>query len=314
MIIMIPEFYMIFFIIVMVIVCIVKVIVNIVKKIINSISRKKFSEHYGVGSLPVSIKIRKNQNQNEKNYFILNFPSWNVSKKDGTADKRIKDNPIIWKQSALFIDNYCVISTKPYDLIEVVKRLRLQGIKIELCDEEKKKCEELLESKNKFILNNDINGIINFYSEKPSDFENLCAKMFERMGYTAKVTPPTNDGGYDILLTKGEDKVIVECKCYSIKNKVGRPIIQKLVGANTVVMANKMIFITTSDFSVEAVSYADEAGVELVNGEALMKLLHEHKFFDREKTKINEADCYLEITDLRRYVPEDIYLEYFQNI
>lgn len=274
MIIMIPEFYMIIFIVVIII-----LIVCIVKIIINYITRKKFSEHYGVGSLPVSIKIRKNQNQNEKNYFILNFPSWNVSKKDGTADKRIKDNPIIWKQSALFIDNYCVISTKPYDLIEVVKRLRLQGIRIELCDEEKKKREELFESKNKFILDNDINGIINFYSEKPSDFENLCAKMFERMGYTAKVTPPTNDGGYDILLTKGEDKVIVECKCYSIKNKVGRPIIQKLVGANTVVMANKMIFITTSDFSVEAVSYADEAGVELVNGEALMKLLHEHKFF-----------------------------------
>ncbi|WP_195634996.1 restriction endonuclease [Blautia massiliensis (ex Durand et al. 2017)] len=67
--------------------------------------------------------------------------------------------------------------------------------------------------------------------------------------------------------------------CYSIGHKVGRPNIQKLVGANNVVLADKMIFITTSDFSGVAISYAEEVEVKLINGNKLMELLHKQGFY-----------------------------------
>ena len=163
-----------------------------------------------------------------------------------------------------------------------------------------------------FACNSDIQKIVDYYSEKPTNFEGLCSELFESLGYIAKLTPPTNDGGYDILLTRGGEKTIVECKCYSIGHKVGRPNIQKLVGANNVVLADKMIFITTSDFSGAAISYAEEVEVKLINGNKLMELLHKQGFIEKEKVKINVMECQLETADLYPYVPRDIYESFFE--
>ncbi len=286
--------------------------IYIVKSIFDSVIKRNFSKSYGTGKLPRSIKVRKESNEKGKNYYYLNYPYWSVSKKDGTADRRVKKNAIIWKKSNLYVDNYLVFSKRPYDLVEVVRRLRSQGVKIDLCKEEKKKRAELLKKKEAFAHNNDIQKIIDYYSEKPTNFEGLCSELFESLGYAAKQTPPTNDGGYDILLSKGAEKTIVECKCYSIEHRVGRPSIQKLVGANNIVLANKMLFITTSDFSVAAISYAEEVGVELINGNKLMELLDKQGFIEKEKVKINVMECQLEIADLDPYVPRDIYERFFE--
>ena len=286
--------------------------IYIVKNIFDSVIKRIFSKSYGTGKLPRSIKVRKESNEKGKNYYYLNYPYWSVSKKDGTADRRVKKNAIIWEKSNLYVDNYLVFSKRPYDLVEVVRRLRSQGVKIDLCKEEKKKRAELLKKKEAFAHNNDIQKIIDYYSEKPTNFEGLCSELFESLGYAAKQTPPTNDGGYDILLSKGAEKTIVECKCYSIEHRVGRPSIQKLVGANNIVLANKMLFITTSDFSVAAISYAEEVGVELINGNKLMELLDKQGFIEKEKVKINVMECQLEIADLDPYVPRDIYERFFE--
>ena len=205
-----------------------------------------------------------------------------------------------------------IFSKRPYDLVGVVKRLRLQGTKIDLCKEEKRKRANLLKKKEVFAHNSDIQKIIDYYSEKPINFERLCLELFESLGYVAKLTPPTNDGGYDILLNKGAEKTIVECKCYSIEHRVGRPSIQKLVGANNIVLADKMLFITTSDFSAAAISYAEEVGVELINGNKLMELLDKQGFIEKEKVKLNVMECQLEIADLYPYVPRDIYESFFE--
>lgn len=286
--------------------------IYIVKSIFDSVIKRNFSKSYGTGKLPRSIKVRKESNEKGKNYYYLNYPYWSVSKKDGTADRRVKKNAIILEKSNLYVDNYLVFSKRPYDLVEVVRRLRSQGVKIDLCKEEKKKRAELLKKKEAFAHNNDIQKIIDYYSEKPTNFEGLCSELFESLGYAAKQTPPTNDGGYDILLSKGAEKTIVECKCYSIEHRVGRPSIQKLVGANNIVLANKMLFITTSDFSVAAISYAEEVGVELINGNKLMELLDKQGFIEKEKVKINVMECQLEIADLDPYVPRDIYERFFE--
>lgn len=286
--------------------------IYIVKSIFDSVIKRNFSKSYGTGKLPRSIKVRKESNEKGKNYYYLNYPYWSVSKKDGTADRRVKKNAIIWEKSNLYVDNYLVFSKRPYDLVEVVRRLRSQGVKIDLCKEEKKKHAELLKKKEAFAHNNDIQKIIDYYSEKPTNFEGLCSELFESLGYAAKQTPPTNDGGYDILLSKGAEKTIVECKCYSIEHKVGRPSIQKLVGANNIVCADKMIFITTSDFSTAAISYANELGVQLINGNSLIQLLDKQGFIKKEKVEIGLMECQLETSDLYPYVPHDIYENFFE--
>ena len=281
--------------------------IYIIKIIFDHIVKRNFIKLYGIGKMPRSVKVRKKQNKEGKNCYYLNYPYWTVSKKDGTADRRVKKNSIIWQKCNLYIDNYLIFSKRPDDLIKVVKRLRLQGVRIELCEEEKKKYFVIWRRKEAFAHNTDIQKIINYYSEKPTDFEGLCAEVFESLGYITRVTPPTNDGGYDILLTRGNERTIVECKCYSLEHKVGRPNIQKLVGANRIVLAERMVFITTSDFSMAAISYAKEVGVELINGYGLMELLNQQGFLEKRKVEVGVMECQLEKSDLYEYVPDDIY-------
>ncbi|MCI8956011.1 MAG: restriction endonuclease [Eubacterium sp.] len=282
---------------------------EIITMIIGLIRKTNFSVQYGINKLPREVKVRKKKSM--QNYYVLNYPYWSVSKKDGTADLRVKTNTIIWQKSNLYIDDYMVTSKKPYKIIQLVKELRLQGAAIDLCKEEQQKRLELIEKKAIFTHNSNIQNIIDYYSEKPTNFELLCADLFERIGYNSKVTPSTNDGGYDILLSKGEEKIIVECKCYSMKHRVGRPAIQKLVGANNIVLADRMIFITTSEFSASAVLYAEELGIELINGYKLLEMLEEQGFLENKEEEVSVSECQLKICDIASYIPKDIYEEYF---
>lgn len=93
----------------------------------------------------------------------------------------------------------------------------------------------------------------------PREFEVFCANLLGKMNeYTsAKATEPTCDGGKDVIaIDNRNDKVYVECKHYREGNTVGRPMIQKLIGACAGEGVHKAIFITTSSYSNEAIEYA----------------------------------------------------------
>ena len=153
--------------------------IYIFKSIFDFVIKRNFSKLYGIGKLPRSVKVRKKSNEKGKNYYYLNYPYWSVSKKDGIADRRVKKNYIIWKRSKLYVENYLVFTKRPYDLLRVVRKLRLQGITIDLCKEERIKRADLLKKKETFACNSDIQKIVDYYSEKPTDFEGLCSELFE---------------------------------------------------------------------------------------------------------------------------------------
>lgn len=275
------------------------------------ITKRKFMSRYGLRELPSSVKVRKTSRSVNENHYFLTYPYWAIQKKDGTADRRAKYNRIIWRPCKLYVDTYDISSNRPYDLLSVIKALRNQGVEIALCDEEKEKYARIWQKKHAFAQAADIQSIVNYYAAKPTDFEQLCADLFNSLGYATTRTPPTNDGGYDIMLYTQTDRAIVECKCYSPKHKVGRPVVQKLVGANHIVAAERMIFVTTSDFSDAAVCYAKQVGVELINGETLLCLLSENGFLERAETEVDISEYQLNPSDLCPYVPADIYREFF---
>ena len=47
--------------------------IYIVKSIFDSVIKRNFSKSYGTGKLPRSIKVRKESNEKEKNYYYLNM-------------------------------------------------------------------------------------------------------------------------------------------------------------------------------------------------------------------------------------------------
>lgn len=89
----------------------------------------------------------------------------------------------------------------------------------------------------------------------PRDFEVFIANIFSDNGYSAKVTQYTGDGGKDIVIKKNGITCYVECKHW--ESAVGRPELQKLVGAAVGSNVSDLIFISTGGFNVNAINYAN---------------------------------------------------------
>ena len=89
----------------------------------------------------------------------------------------------------------------------------------------------------------------------------------------------SGDGGIDGIIKEdklGLDAIYIQAKRW--ENTVGRPEIQKFVGALTGQRAKKGLFITTSNFSSEAQDYVSriDTKVVLIDGETLAQLMIEH--------------------------------------
>ena len=116
-------------------------------------------------------------------------------------------------------------------------------------------------------------------------FEKLVMDVLIKMGYgdfredAKKVTKKSNDGGIDGIINQdklGLDKIYVQAKRW--ESVVGRPELQKFVGALSERQADKGIFITTSDFTKEAKEYIEKVSqnIILINGNMLTKLMIEN--------------------------------------
>lgn len=76
------------------------------------------------------------------------------------------------------------------------------------------------------------------------------------------------DGGVDLRLRKDGLLTLVQCK-QRRKGKVGLPVIRELLGAMTAESANKGMLVTTSAFTSEAITFAQNQGIQLINGTEL---------------------------------------------
>lgn len=89
----------------------------------------------------------------------------------------------------------------------------------------------------------------------------------------------SGDEGIDGIIKEdilGLDEIYIQAKKW--EGKVGRPEIQKFAGALLGKKAHKGVFITTSEFSAEAVRYAEnlERKVVLIDGRKLAELMVKH--------------------------------------
>lgn len=131
-------------------------------------------------------------------------------------------------------------------------------------------------------LANDINNSIyeelirKVYNNGAAFFENLVIQLLEKMGYgEGFVTQLSNDGGIDGFITTDElglRKIMTQAKCFALDTTIGRPEIQKFVGA---LDGNDGVFITTAIFTNQAVEYAKncKTNIVLVNGKKLAELM-----------------------------------------
>ncbi|MBI5294205.1 MAG: restriction endonuclease [Chloroflexi bacterium] len=143
--------------------------------------------------------------------------------------------------------------------------------------------EEILESAYQEIRDNLAQDVLETVMGcTPAFFERLVVELLVAMGYggsrreAARAVGQTGDEGIDGIIDEdklGLDAIYIQAKKWS--GSVGRPEIQKFVGALAGKRARKGIFITTSSFSSDAVKYASDIDTKviLIDGKRLAELM-----------------------------------------
>lgn len=119
----------------------------------------------------------------------------------------------------------------------------------------------------------------------PAFFEQLVVDLVVAMGYggsrqdAGRAIGKSGDGGVDGVIKEdklGLDAIYLQAKRWEAT--VGRPEIQKFAGALQGLRATKGIFITTSNYSREALEYVQQipSKIILIDGKTLVRYMVEH--------------------------------------
>ena len=145
--------------------------------------------------------------------------------------------------------------------------------------------EEILDEAYQTIRKSSASELLNKIVDlSPAFFERLVVELLVKMGYGGSIKDAgkkigmTGDEGIDGIIKEdnlGLDIIYIQAKRWKPGNVVGRPEIHKFVGALAGQGAKKGIFITTSNFTKEALEYTpkNETKIVLINGEQLAQLM-----------------------------------------
>lgn len=112
------------------------------------------------------------------------------------------------------------------------------------------------------------------------DFETLVGRLYEKMGYAVRVTPPSRDGGVDVFALRytdsGTEQLAIQCKHYP-GHKVSVDAVRSLYG---VVQASQHIsrgvLVTSGGFSSESDAFATGKRIELISASRLLGLMEKY--------------------------------------
>ncbi|NMM93611.1 restriction endonuclease [Bifidobacterium oedipodis] len=273
----------------------------------QAILRLRFSREFSV-KVPSNFRIRRSGQSMQIGGFTLGYPRWEAAKRDGTRDRRTNNNRILKTPTVIRIGKWSLQCNDPFIGYALVTNLRTAGHAVGYCREEAHKRQQLVSQLQARRQTTSVDGIVAQFKTNPANFEPFCAELFRTLGWSAQPTPPTRDGGFDLKLRHPNGTTyIAECKCYDRKHHVGRPVVQKLQGANMTEHAQGMMLITTSSFSSDAIAYAAQVGVLLIDGEKLVNLCH--KAWGNSATTtmfIPEREIQLTTRDIMSRIPADM--------
>jgi len=109
------------------------------------------------------------------------------------------------------------------------------------------------------------------------EFEHLVGETYRRNGYrVTELGGAGADGGIDIELRASGKRLVVQCKRW--KNRIiGVALVRELFGAMTGEQADGAIFVTSGSFTRDAVDFARDKPIKLVNGHELVEMLRDVK-------------------------------------
>ena len=109
------------------------------------------------------------------------------------------------------------------------------------------------------------------------EFEEFVAHLLECMGYTARVTQRSGDGGIDVIAHRdklGFEPPILKVQCKRKTDQIGRPEVDQLLG--TLGEGEYGLFITLGSFSRQSIDLErNRPKLRLIDGEQFVEVLLE---------------------------------------
>lgn len=125
------------------------------------------------------------------------------------------------------------------------------------------------ETTQDFIIRRIHNGLSGF------EFEHFTAHLMEALGYTARVTEKTGDGGVDVIAHTDElgfQPPIIKIQCKRQTSQVGEPEVSQLLG--TLGDGEYALFVTLGSYSRQArVRERNSPRLRLLDGDQLVQMI-----------------------------------------
>lgn len=264
------------------------------------------NEHYKkdiINEISKSMNLTQEQldekvpSQTEPTY--INRISWALTylKKAGLLNSPARAHFQITQEGQIVVKkNISSLNTKylkKYEsFLEFVKTTERQSVKkgnSENAEKEEQTPYEKMIECNEIIKKSVCDDLLNkILEQSPYFFEQLVINLIVAMGYggniedAGKATKKSGDEGIDGLVKEdklGLETIYIQAKRYSRDNYVGHPAIQQFIGALQLKGSKKGIFITTSDFTkqaIDAIEHNTNISVVLINGKKLVDLMYEY--------------------------------------
>lgn len=118
-------------------------------------------------------------------------------------------------------------------------------------------------------------------------FELLISEAFRRQGYRVTETEYGPDGGVDLILHKDDRRLFVQCKHWKVYKINVKPI-RELQGVISARGADGGIFVTSGEYTKDALDFARDCNIQLIDGDDLDAMFSGISIEDAEPTVISE--------------------------
>lgn len=105
------------------------------------------------------------------------------------------------------------------------------------------------------------------------EFEILVGEAFKSQGYKVSETSNGPDGGVDLILSKDDKKILVQCKHWKTQS-VGVKTVRELYGVLTASDADEVNIVCSGQFTNDAKAFVNDKPIHLIDGNVLYDLIH----------------------------------------
>lgn len=103
-----------------------------------------------------------------------------------------------------------------------------------------------------------------------AEFEEYVGSIFKALGFAVEFTPETGDHGIDLILHRGNQRAVVQCKRW--EGSVGEPVVRDFLGSMAAMGVSDGFLITTGEFTAQAIAFAKPNGVKLIELDELLAM------------------------------------------